>query len=107
MLHSKSCTQGAVPQLVMRPVESSCAPLEAFRKLYVPLMTCFYSALRKLNVANNSLTGGFEDGLADPFHNTWPAVLKENQSMRDWVRAPQKLVIGLHLKLYKGCIKSG
>ena len=52
-----------------------------------PLMTCFYSALRKLNVANNSLTGGFEDGLNDPFHNTWAAVLKENQSMREWAGA--------------------
>ena len=31
----------------------------AARKLYVPLMTCFYSALRKLNTENHSLSGGF------------------------------------------------
>ena len=60
-------------------------PKFAMRKLYVPLMTCFYSALRKLNAENHSLSGTFDDALNDPKHNTWEAVLSKGQSMRDWV----------------------
>eukprot|EP00434_Breviolum_minutum_P009776 symbB.v1.2.008609.t1/scaffold541.1/size189716/5 len=60
-------------------------PKFAMRKLYVPLMTCFYSALRKLNAENHSLSGAFDDALNDPKHNTWEAVLSKGQSMRDWV----------------------
>ncbi|CAE7578956.1 unnamed protein product [Symbiodinium pilosum] len=62
-------------------------PKIVLRKLYVPLMTCFYSALRKLNVENSSMTGRFDDALDDPTHNTWDAVLKSGKfkSKRDWV----------------------
>lgn len=63
----------------------AAVPKFALRRLYVPLMTCFYSALRKLNVENHSLSGSFDDALNDPKHNTWEAVLSEGQSMRDWV----------------------
>lgn len=55
------------------------------RKLTVPITTCFYSALRKLNSENHSLSGVFDDALNDPKHNTWKAVLGPNQTMRDWV----------------------
>ncbi|CAE7320799.1 unnamed protein product [Symbiodinium sp. CCMP2456] len=58
-------------------------PQFILRRLYVPLMTCFYSGLRKMNT---DAEGNMDDALDDPAYNTWEAVLKNsNMSKRDWV----------------------
>ncbi|CAE8702158.1 unnamed protein product, partial [Polarella glacialis] len=59
------------------------------RKLYVPIMTCFYSSFRKLSVENNTLAGHFEDSLNDELKNTWEVVLQDSafKTKRDWVMA--------------------
>lgn len=58
-------------------------PQFILRRLYVPLMTCFYSGLRKMNTDGE---GNLDDALDDPAYNTWEAVLKNsNMSKRDWV----------------------
>jgi len=58
-------------------------PQFILRRLYVPLMTCFYSGLRKMNIDGE---GNLDDALDDPAYNTWEVVLKNsNMSKRDWV----------------------
>lgn len=53
----------------------------------VPMYTCFYGSLRALatDYEARRLGGVFEDSLNDPKVNTWDAVLRPGQSMRDWV----------------------
>ncbi|CAJ1401360.1 unnamed protein product [Effrenium voratum] len=65
----------------------AAVPRIVLSKMYLPLMTCFYSALRKMNAENYSIAGRFDDALDDPNHNTWEAVLGEvkSKSKRDWV----------------------
>lgn len=65
--------EGILPEFIMKP-------------LYVPMLTCFYSALRRMNTDNNELNGIFSDDLNDPFLNTWEVALNNTniKSKFEW-----------------------
>jgi hypothetical protein len=66
--------EGALPSFVMK-------------QIYTPMVTCFYSSLRKLGLEDASLLGKFADDLDDPVLNTWAAALNNTNFKRpfDWV----------------------
>lgn len=66
--------EGALPSFVMK-------------QIYTPMVTCFYSSLRKLDLEDGSLLGKFADDLDDPVLNTWAAALNNTNFKRpfDWV----------------------
>jgi len=56
-------------------------------RLYVPLVTCFYSSLRRLSTDSGELNGTFDDTLEDPVANQWSTVLaaSSHENPHDWV----------------------
>mmetsp|Transcript_75465 Transcript_75465/g.157381 ORF Transcript_75465/g.157381 Transcript_75465/m.157381 type:complete len:696 (-) Transcript_75465:164-2251(-) len=62
-------------------------PKFVLKYMYTPMVTCFYSTLRRLGTDTGELNGTFADNLDDPMTNTWDVVLKdfEDKSKVNWV----------------------
>eukprot|EP00931_Biecheleriopsis_adriatica_P120077 TRINITY_DN95222_c0_g1_i1.p1 TRINITY_DN95222_c0_g1~~TRINITY_DN95222_c0_g1_i1.p1 ORF type:complete len:669 (+),score=133.67 TRINITY_DN95222_c0_g1_i1:67-2073(+) len=67
----------------------SAVPQVLLNHFYTPLLTCFYSLVRRLDVDGEAYAGVFADDIDDPEQNTWDIVLAKSgfKSKRAWVNA--------------------
>ena len=70
----------------------SMVPQIVLKKFYVPMLTCFYSLLRRLGVEGSSFNGSFIDDLDDATVNTWDVAMAVYTCIRAFGHEPNNNV---------------